>query len=286
MNYQTGFRGVIDGIRAFSRFIPFQILMAIPLTGFVPLRITDRVTILMKSDGDYISKALFWRGLKAFEPETIAWFLPIIRYCSVVADIGANTGIYTLLAAQANPQCTVYAFEPVPRVCEQLKQNVSINAFSRVIIEPNAVADRDSAVDLYIAEGLVPTSSSTKLGFCTHAEQVQVKGITLDSFAAQRNIKKFDVLKIDTEGTEDKVIAGTARLIERDTPIIICEILPEFNEEPFRKMLDPLGYTYWWITSNGLKRQDHIIGDPLMRERNYVFLPPGKQEVYAGQENR
>ena len=61
---------------------------------------------------DAIGRVLYWRGVTAFEAETTHIFRRLAENARVFLDIGANTGLYTLLACAANPDLRVLSLNP------------------------------------------------------------------------------------------------------------------------------------------------------------------------------
>ena len=55
----------------------------------------------------------------------------------VILDVGANSGVYSLVAAAMNPHATVYGFEPVPKLFAQYMMFCPLNSFD---IQPMCVA--------------------------------------------------------------------------------------------------------------------------------------------------
>ncbi len=78
--------------------------------------------------GDGIGKALYWQGVEFLGGEFQAFYRMIGRSHFFV-DVGANTGIFSLIACATNSDIRVIAFEPVPEIYEKLVTNVTINAF-------------------------------------------------------------------------------------------------------------------------------------------------------------
>src|SRR5260370_25620164 len=78
---------------------------------------------------DTVGEVLYWYGLKRFEPSTVPLFVELARKSRGVLDIGANTGLYAVLACAANPAAKVFAWEPVPYLAQKLRNNISLNGF-------------------------------------------------------------------------------------------------------------------------------------------------------------
>ena len=65
-----------------------------------------------------------------------------IRQARCFIDVGANCGIYTILAATINPHVRIVAIEPMPKICAALTHNVRQNGFDgRVTILNVAVGN-------------------------------------------------------------------------------------------------------------------------------------------------
>ncbi|MFH1379830.1 MAG: FkbM family methyltransferase [bacterium] len=270
----AGYLLLIELIRRCSSCIPMDILKKIPVIGKVKLHISDNIKVYMQNNGDdYIASVIFWRGIQAFEPETIACFIKLLESARTVLDIGANTGLYALIAGIENKERKVYAFEPVPAIFDYLKKNGAANNAHNVLLYQQALTNYNGEITIYIPEGNIPTEASTRKDFRKSVQEIRVKALRVDDFVNTENIPKIDLIKIDTEGTEDTVFQGAVNTIKRDKPLIICEVLKGAVGARLKKLFDPLGYAYIKITRKGLIEQADIIGDEAQIERDYLFVP-------------
>jgi FkbM family methyltransferase len=226
--------------------------------------------------GDEIARLVFWSGFRGFEPETTRIFYNLAKKSNIVFDVGANIGYYSLLAAISNKEARVFAFEPVARIYEYLNHNIELNRLSNVITSCSAVTNFDGEITLYIPAGDIPSSASTLEGFREAEEELKVPAITLDTFVNENNIGGVDLIKIDTEGTEHRVIQGGKNTIRRDEPMIICEVLRGRNEKFLQEFLSAVGYNYYWITGRGLIQKDTIEGDGTYKYLDYLFCKEEK----------
>ena len=84
-----------------------------------------------------------------YEPHVTASMIPFLQRGTVVVDIGANIGYYTLLAAsRIGDKGKVIAFAPSSGNCMLLQKSVQANGFDNVVLHPYAVADLDGWVGL------------------------------------------------------------------------------------------------------------------------------------------
>ena len=131
----------------------------------------------------------------------------------VFVDIGANQGLYSLVAAQ-NPRCRqIIAFEPVPATHARLAANVALNGgAARTVLHHVAIADSVGEVTISVAEG--HTGTATLAG--RDNGKPASGGVTIHTI----NAPLLDPLlagdlpffvKIDVEGLEAVVIAELAK---------------------------------------------------------------------------
>jgi FkbM family methyltransferase len=148
------------------------------------------------------------------------------RSVGCVVDVGANTGIYSLLAVNSRRDVHVFAFEPYPPLAEICKQNISRNyADDRITLSRVALSDCEGAVQLYIPEetaGLLETSASLEPNFSNRpTKQIEVARSTLDACS----IAEISVIKVDIEGHEPAFLKGAEGTILLHRPIIFIEVL-------------------------------------------------------------
>lgn len=124
----------------------------------------------------------------------------------VVLDCGAAEGLFTLLAARTCRK--VYAFEPLPLFCENMRR--SFAGLANVQIVPLLLSNRAGEAGLS-AQGIV--SAEAKDG----ALRCRVE--TLDNLFPDGS-ERVTYLKADVEGAEMELLEGARRLIARDRPKI------------------------------------------------------------------
>ncbi len=253
------------------------LLVRMPVNGIVRCKLPNLNTVSFYSNADdpMVSKLCF-KGLDGYEPESIHLFRRLASSAKCVLDIGANTGIYALVAAIENPSIHVYAFEPVPRIFDRLAKNRALNNATNLHLSQRVVANFSGNTTLYIPIGKMPTSSSMVKGHRQAQEIIEVPTTTLDAYIDAEAISKVDLIKIDTESTEPWVLEGGYQMLARDKPAIVCEVLQTKTGRAIQTILDELGYEYYWITADGLVKRAAITGDPEFKYLNYLFIQPGQ----------
>jgi FkbM family methyltransferase len=158
---------------------------------------------------------------ETYEPDIWKCIMDEVRSGDVVADIGANIGLYTIaLAKRVADGGKVHAFEPDPANFRDLDRHCRLNQVSaRVVAYQVAVAGADVRVAFEAGRG-----SESHIG--SGAIVSEVDGVRLDSlFAGDR----VDILKIDVEGFEEAVLKGALGLLSdmtRGPRIIYIEVHP------------------------------------------------------------
>jgi FkbM family methyltransferase len=227
-------------------FVSNSLLRRIPVVGVVSVPLPGKNTrILFQTEGyDYTTSLLYWGGLQGYERGTVCVFLDLLRYVEIFIDIGANTGLYSLLSAVKGPGVFVYSFEPVPRIYEALARNIHLNKLENCCANYYAIGDRDGNIDLFVPRGEIPTgatASTARSAELNVGERITVPMVKLDTFVAREGINRVDLIKIDTETTEPRVIAGAKQTIARFRPMIICEVLRGKTEKGLQELMGPTG---------------------------------------------
>lgn len=256
-------------LRPFIHFLP-QDFSRIPIIGTVKFHCDNDILMMRGCGNDTIATALFWRGLAGFEPHTIAVFKKLLSQVNVFIDVGANTGVYSLIAAKKG--VVVHAFEAVPDIFHQsLLTNLALNGMHEVQAHCKAVSDCPCGyIELFIPHSTaIPTSSSTISGFKDNCTSIQVPQTTIDHFVVNQQLSRVDLLKIDVEGAEIKVLNGCRNTICNEQPFVICEVLPG-KEQDIQRFFSDVQYAFFHITQHGLVKKDTIKGDS--EYLNYLFV--------------
>jgi FkbM family methyltransferase len=139
-------------------------------------------------------------------------------------DVGANFGYYTLLmAAAVGPNGRVLACEPNQALIDGfLSKNIEVNGFGkRIEICPKVICDRDvGEAEFVIHEGNAATSSLAQWAYDGPSKTVRVPTATIDALTA--DWPRVDLLKVDAEGADSLVWAGTAATRRRFPAVAIA----------------------------------------------------------------
>jgi FkbM family methyltransferase len=222
---------------------------------------------------DWIGREIFWTRFTEWEKETVPVLLEHVRRSRCFVDIGANCGIYTVMACTANPDLYVVAVEPVPKVSAALANNVRQNNLDRRVRLLN-VALRDSSGTALFHEAQDATMSSLSVnGYGGQPGRlIEVECRTLDSVVDELQVEP-DFLKIDVEGFEHAVLAGAGRTLSKLRPRIILEANPGDPSDRVTEILQKHRYTLHHITHAGLRRKEKIIPVEGEGYRNWLCLP-------------
>jgi len=222
---------------------------------------------------------LYWLG--QYEPGSTDVFRTLSRRARVILDIGANDGIYSLLAAATNPGARILAFEPAPQNHDVCCCNLALNGAASAAVEAHAIAlgDLTGPATFYLSGG----TSSLNKDFRSETRGVVVDVVTGDEYLGRLGIPKVDLIKMDTESTEPAVLRGLRERLAADQPDILCEVLAGRTEPQLEELLGPVGYFYYWVRSAGLVPRKQIRGDPTYRHPNYLFsVKPAEQLAALG----
>jgi FkbM family methyltransferase len=205
--------------------------------------------VVMSTDAgrDQVASAISRTGWQSFElplPQVLA--AVAVESRGAIYDVGANTGFYALLARHVNRKVPVRAFEPYPPVLELLERNVVVNG-NTVDIVAAAVGSESGRATLYVPEqghGLVETSASLDPEFKQghHDGTVEVDVVTLDEVNAAYGDETVSFVKIDVEGMEHAVLSGATRVLRRDRPWLVVEVLPSGDLAALEEHRARLGY--------------------------------------------
>ncbi len=164
-----------------------------------------------------------WRveTLATKEPGTLAW-LAQLHSGEVVFDVGANIGLYTLLAARhVGPTGHVYAFEPHAANVVSLLRNVTMNEYrDRVTVVSSALGAVDGFAPFFYAQ-LRSGSSGSQLGVARREDghlfdplTSELKHVVMaDTLVRAHVVRRPQLVKIDVDGNEVGVLAGMRVLL-------------------------------------------------------------------------
>jgi FkbM family methyltransferase len=163
---------------------------------------------------------------KSFENDETEFFLGNVRDTDVCIDVGANIGYYTLLFAKLAPRGKVVAFEPVPMTYHMLSVNLLANGVTNAVVSTLVIGDSEKDVNFVVSrDGAF--SSLVDTGREPTQRMICVPMTSLDGYCADQGITRVDVLKVDVEGAETRVIEGASNLFEnasRRPRIVMLEL--------------------------------------------------------------
>jgi FkbM family methyltransferase len=146
----------------------------------------------------------------------------------VFVDVGANAGYFSFLASRKVGQTgRVYSFEPSAREYLRLAHGKELNKAQNVVLFNSALSEKVDVLSFEINDyhtGLNHISQNGQAS--SHVELVL--SLTLDMIIEKQ---KIDLLKIDVEGAELKVLKGCRGLLaSKSIGKLIVEITPKFLE--------------------------------------------------------
>ncbi len=219
------------------------------------LRLIKPTEVMVDGNRFYLDKddSMRLSILGVYEPATVKHFWEAVKPGSVVLDIGAHIGYYTVMAAKrVGSRGKVYAFEPSKENLVLLNKNIKINKFKNVISVNKAVSDSTKKVKFYINPISTGMNSLVNIGY-KGERSITVDAISLDDFFGKK-LPKVSVIKMDIEGGEFSALKGMRNLLKKSTKLsLFTEFSPfsikKANQSPegFLSFLRDLGFKLYSI---------------------------------------
>ena len=200
---------------------------------------------------DFIAGLLRNGGIGAYEPPALPLFGVLSTLASgAVLDVGANTGLYSLVAAAANPAIDVFAFEPIHAIADGMRVNLEANTAiaSRIQLVETALSNRCGESVFYETVnniGLIATSSSLDREHAVSQGEFLERIVpvdTLSNWVNCKGISKVSLIKIDVEGHESAVLEGAKYVLERDRPFVLVEMLQRADFSSIQSIIHDFRY--------------------------------------------
>lgn len=223
--------------------------------------------------------------LGRWETAYTALFTRLVKPGDTVLDLGANHGVYALLASQiVGPTGRVDAFEPNPRLARLVDLSLRLNGFSPwAQIHPVGVSEASGTAQLVFIDNFSGGGSVALPGGTAAAGQsIECRLVALDEMFADPAYRP-DVIKMDVEGHEGRALRGMRRVLERAPGVrIMMEFVPEMMARAgvpaaeVTAMLSGLGLRAWMIGHDG--SLTGVAWDALLAETH------GIQNILVAQE--
>ena len=196
-----------------------------------------------------LCRLIYCRNFEATEREFVNHFL---RPGDVFVDVGANIGLFTLIAAsRVGPTGKVIAFEPTSKIYERLVGNVRLNRLRNVDCVRSALSDHTGELDLLQSvDGFDAWNSFAAPTKGQSALPERVGVIEWDRYAEVHRLSgKVTMMKIDVEGWESRVLTGGREMLSRsDSPVLQVEFTDDAAQaagsscRALYEFLESLGY--------------------------------------------
>lgn len=148
----------------------------------------------------------------------------------VILDIGGNIGISSIYFAGCFPQARIYAFEPVKANFELLQRNIA--PYPNIRAFPVGLGDQNATVELYGSDD--PTNHGGYTVLDRHNDGGRKTTIELrnaNDFLREQGITRVDMIKIDTEGSEHRILTSLDPSLLKGVKWIVGELHGERDFE-------------------------------------------------------
>lgn len=182
-------------------------------------RLINRNDIKMKIDiSDYIGHYLYF----GFNDLDINKLYKLCNEGSNVLDIGTNIGWVAHNLARISKTGKVFGFEPDPFNYERCTENSKLNNFKNLLVFPWGLGSVNATIGMEVRTLSNLGGNRIALTGAKNTREVMVK--RLDDIAQIQELGKIDLIKIDVEGYELKVLKGAEKTLQNYHPVLFIEI--------------------------------------------------------------
>jgi FkbM family methyltransferase len=162
----------------------------------------------------FLQRYLYFFG--SYEKEYCDYWMKLAPHAVIIFDIGANVGLYSLLAAAVNPASRIHAFEPTPEIGEAFRENIRRNRLKNIFVSSLGVGNGSGQAFLQrfmggedIYDGMNFISAQK-----TESANLPISVIAIADYCRQNGLARIDLMKMDIEGGEYDALLGAKNLLE------------------------------------------------------------------------
>jgi len=229
----------------------------------LPLRLIPKGMVLLILQGRLRGKRWivgagehgYWLGSYEFNKRLA--FEHEVTPGTVLYDIGANVGYFSLLAAVlVGAKGKVFAFEPFPRNVAFLRKHIALNGLKNIqVIE--------AAVSNHSGEAAFKLGMSDSMGHLGESGDINVRLVCLDEWLATGKLVPPDFIKIDVEGAEYEVVSGAQQLLSQYRPILFLDTHQREAHHATIALLENLGYQFEVLDGKSLDETREMLARPV-----------------------
>ena len=187
------------------------------LNGICDLNFNEHLFYMLNiSNDDAVVLKYLWRNY--YENLSLDLWYKITREDGIFFDIGAHTGIYSIIGNLNNEKNKIVSIEAYFLNYSRLLSNLKINKITTNNCYLAAASNERGITKLNVKS---PHGYHSSGGKISEHGNFNVSKIKIDDFNLNTEVKG---IKIDTEGHEYQVIEGSKKIITKDNPDIIFEI--------------------------------------------------------------
>jgi FkbM family methyltransferase len=250
---------------------------------YIEKKIESELKIRLYFDSILCHHIYFWEG---YEKSELLFLRALLRPGDIFIDIGANIGLYTLIAAQrVGEEGHIHAFEPSAKPYQRLLENVMLNRLTNVTCHRLGLSDTRDTLRMTVSlDGYDAWNSFGKpvAGRCFGEEMVEC--ICVDDFLEKESlIRRVTLMKLDVEGWESRVLSGGRKaLFLEDAPILLVEFTEQASQASGSScsktydLLEELGYEMFTYDAECRR----LIPDPRRERYPYLNLIAAKNSAW------
>lgn len=193
----------------------------------ITVELVDGTKVIVPDSLELITSYVLQEQGDWFEDE-IKFLRKLVQPGHTVVDIGANYGVYALsLARKVGANGQLWAFEPATQTAALLSESARANNTSWLHVVQQALSDRVGTAWLQMPgqaelNSLATSETVDALDQSSPGEEVEVT--TLDRCLEDYGWKAVDLLKIDAEGEEERILNGGTQFFRELSPLVMFEV--------------------------------------------------------------
>jgi FkbM family methyltransferase len=260
------------------------------LAGVVDCQFKE-ITFKYYNECDDGLPSYFYYDVPYHEKADLSLFMELAKKSKTIVDIGANTGLYSIMASRVNGKANVFAIEPYRANAKRLRKNLALNAATNVTVCELALGARDGQIQMTVPKNDAVTDVSSMDGNFSKRKYPKVewsnqmvKVQTLDHLAEEKGLR-VDLIKCDVETFEMPVFAGADHVLMQDKPTIIFECFLD-NERMlfFNDILNKYQYYMYLMMEEGVVYVREGFGNA-SNGLNFLLTPVKPTKTFISYKN-